>query len=115
MSATEATVSAAFTQEQKEYLQGFTAGLTAAGTLPPAAPWARGAKPAQPGAAPEPQSWFEWPLDEISHEEISHEEEFKRTENPLDIWDKLLLHAPEDRAPNADDVYRFKSSRSDRD
>ena len=29
-------------------------------------------------------------------------------ENPLDIWDKLLAHATENKAPAPDDLFRFK-------
>jgi ferredoxin-nitrite reductase len=97
----------AFSQLQKEYLQGFAAGLAAAGALPavgadaqglPGAPVASGAS-----ASAEPQSWFGWPLDEITREE-----QLKREENPLDIWDKLLAHARENKPPQAGDVFRFK-------
>src|SRR5207244_11192747 len=51
----------------------------------------------------EPQSWFGWPLDQITREE-----QFKREQNPLDIWDKLLVHARENLPPEGGDVYRFK-------
>jgi ferredoxin-nitrite reductase len=90
-----------FTHEQKEYLQGFTAGLAAASAVPIgtlALPSSRVSNP------PDPPSWFGWPLDEITREE-----EFKREKNPLDIWDKLLAHAQQDQPPQAGDVYRFKS------
>ena len=96
-----------FTQEQKEYLQGFAAGLTAAGALPDGGAAAHGATHILPGAGvgspTEPQTWFGWPV-----EEITREEQLKREENPLDIWDKLLAHAQEDRPPRGGDVYRFK-------
>ncbi len=100
-------LSAEFSQEQKEYLQGFTAGLAAAGALPFVGVDAQGRLTASPagGAAnqAEPATWHGWPLDEITREE-----QLKREENPLDIWDKLLAHAREDKAPQAGDVYRFK-------
>ncbi len=97
---------AAFSQVQKEYLQGFAAGLAAAGTLPATAADAPGGAPgAHPGAASaeEAPSWFGWPLDEITREE-----QLKREENPLDIWDRLLEHARQNKPPQAGDVYRFK-------
>lgn len=40
--------------------------------------------------------------------ELSREELWKYQENPLDIWDKLLAHADENRVPAAEDVFRFK-------
>jgi ferredoxin-nitrite reductase len=89
-----------FTQEQKEYLQGFTAGLAAAGAVPIGTPDLPSAGISTPA---EPPSWFGWPVDEITREE-----QLKREENPLDIWDKLLAHAQQDQPPQAGDVYRFK-------
>src|SRR5579859_808648 len=40
--------------------------------------------------------------------ELCREERWKFEENPLDIWDKLLAHANEDKAPAQDDLFRFK-------
>jgi ferredoxin-nitrite reductase len=93
---------AAFSQVQKEYLQGFAAGLAAGGSLsklgiePPPAPLAVEAAPAE-------ANWFGWPLDEISREE-----QLKRELNPLDMWDQLLAHARENKPPQGGDVFRFK-------
>jgi ferredoxin-nitrite reductase len=101
-------ISEEFSQQQKEYLQGFTAGLAAAGAFPFVGVDAQGKLTASAGsgaanqAAPE-TTWYGWPLDEITREE-----QLKREENPLDIWDKLLAHAREDKPPQAGDVYRFK-------
>ncbi|HEV2686647.1 MAG TPA: NirA family protein, partial [Actinomycetota bacterium] len=100
-------LSVEFSHEQKEYLQGFTAGLAAAGALPFVGVDAQGRLTASPGDAAanqaEPPTWHGWPLDEITREE-----QLKREENPLDIWDKLLAHACADKAPEGGDVYRFK-------
>jgi ferredoxin-nitrite reductase len=100
--------SASFTPTQKEYLQGFSAGLAAAGLLPAAGRTPAGAPAgastqaiAEPAAPP---TWFGYALDEITNEE-----RLKRERNPLDILDTLLAHAREDRLPQAGDVYRFKS------
>jgi len=96
-----------FSTAQKEYLQGFTAGLAAAGALPFVGVDGSGrlTAAAAPGVANEAAEplWHGWPLDEITREE-----QLKREENPLDIWDKLLAHARDDRAPQGGDVYRFK-------
>jgi ferredoxin-nitrite reductase len=100
VNAADADPAMSFTQEQKEYLQGFTAGLAAAGAVPIATPDLPGAGISSPAAPP---SWFGWPVDEITREE-----QLKREENPLDIWDKLLAHAEQDQPPQAGDVYRFK-------
>ena len=40
--------------------------------------------------------------------DLCKEERWKHEENPLDIWDKLLAHAREDKAPAPDDIFRFK-------
>src|SRR5690349_14442102 len=100
-------ISEEFSQQQKEYLQRFTAGLAAAGASPFVGVDAQGklTASAASGAANQaaPETWYGWPLDEITREE-----QLKREENPLDIWDKLLAHAREDKPPQAGDVYRFK-------
>jgi ferredoxin-nitrite reductase len=108
MDSADSNASVTFTQEQKEYLQGFTAGIAAAGTLPnsllrmqstsvePAA--------ADDGSRNASQAWFGWPVDEITREE-----QLKRDENPLDIWDKLLAHSQNNHSPEGGDIYRFKS------
>jgi ferredoxin-nitrite reductase len=98
---------AEFSTAQKEYLQGFTAGLAAAGALPFVGVDGRGklTAAASPGVANEAAEplWHGWPLDEITREE-----QLKREQNPLDLWDKLLAHARADQAPQGGDVYRFK-------
>jgi ferredoxin-nitrite reductase len=100
-------VAAALSVEQKEYLQGFTAGLAAANAFPFVGQNSQGQLTASPadGAqnlAASPK-WFGFDLDEITNEE-----RFKRDENPLDIWDKLLAHAKGNKAPEGGDVFRFK-------
>jgi len=98
---------AEFTTAQKEYLQGFTAGLAAAAKVPFVGSNASGrltaaAAPGVTNEAAEPL-WHGWPLDEITREE-----QLKREQNPLDLWDQLLEHARDDRPPEGGDVYRFK-------
>ena len=100
-------VDAALSVEQKEYLQGFTAGLAAANAFPFVGQNAQGQLTASAvdGARnlAAPTKWFGFDLDEITNEE-----RFKRDENPLDIWDKLLAHAKANKAPEGGDVFRFK-------
>jgi ferredoxin-nitrite reductase len=93
---------AAFSLVQKEYLQGFAAGLAAGGALQKGGIGPAGAAPAVE-AAPANPSWFGWPIDEISREE-----QLKRELNPLDMWEQLLAHARENKPPQAGDVFRFK-------
>ena len=114
--------SAAFSAEQKEYLQGFFAGAAQRGALPyvghtsagliTADPAAGGANLAAESASssaadlsadPEEALWYGTPVSELSNEE-----RVKYDENPLAVWDKLLAHANENRAPNDQDRFRFK-------
>ena len=98
---------ATLTVEQKEYLQGFSAGLAAASALPFVGQNAQGLLTASPGdGSPNlaaPSKWFGFDLDEITNEE-----RLKREQNPLDIWDKMLANASANKAPEGGDVYRFK-------
>jgi ferredoxin-nitrite reductase len=101
--------STSFTLEQKEYLQGFFAGIAQRGvpfvghtpsgliTSDPASGLAN-----QAAEAPE-ETYFSTPVSDLSKEE-----RWKREENPLDIWDKLIAHANENKAPAPDDLFRFK-------
>ncbi len=97
--------SAPFSAEQKQYLEGFFAGL--AQSRPFVAQDAGGLlthEPA-PGLANEAEEelWFGTPLSDLCKEE-----RFKYDEDPLDIWDKLVRHADEDKFPGGGDIFRFK-------
>ena len=102
--------SAAFSPQQKEYLQGFFAGVAQRGASPFVAQTAAGLLtnvPAQglanQAAEPAEELFFNTPVSDLCREE-----RWKHDENPLDIWDKLLAHASEDRVPAPEDVFRFK-------
>jgi ferredoxin-nitrite reductase len=101
--------SAAFTAEQKEYLLGFFAGTMQRGTRPFVGMTANGLLTDDPrsGAAnqtePAEETFFGTPVSELSREEL-----WKHEQNPLDIWDKLVAHADENRAPAPEDIFRFK-------
>ena len=101
--------SAEFTPEQKQYLLGFFAsamqrmpqpfvGHTDADliTHDPASGVSNQAQIAE-------ENYFGTPVSDLCREEV-----WKYEQNPLDIWDKLLAHADENRAPTADDLFRFK-------
>ncbi|MBN9616727.1 MAG: ferredoxin--nitrite reductase [Acidobacteriales bacterium 59-55] len=99
-----------FSIAQQQYLQGFFAGVAQRGVMPFAGQTAGGqiANSATSGAAnqaaeeAEPM-WFGTPLSELCREE-----RWKQEENALDIWEKLVAHANEDKAPAPDDLFRFK-------
>ena len=90
----------AFTAEQTRFLEDFFSALRQRAPL-----GHNGAGPgdAQGALEAEPALFHGTPVDELCREEL-----WKYEENPLDLWDKLLAHAAEDRAPAADDLFRFK-------
>lgn len=103
-----------FTPEQKEYLLGFFAGAAQRISNPAQyAPFAgrnqAGLLDLDPvrGAANEAA-----PAEEAVHgtavSDLCREELWKHEQNPLDIWDQLLAHADENRAPAAENIFRFK-------
>ena len=102
--------SAAFTAEQKEYLLGFFAGATQRGAQPfrgTDREWTAhrrsGLRRIRTRRSPPEETWFGTPVSELCKEE-----RWKHEQNPLDIWDKLLAHADENRAPEPEDIFRFK-------
>ena len=96
-----------FTGEQKEYLKGFFAGLSERGLVPFAGHTSSGQITNDPASAPSNMAaeelYFSTPVSDLCREE-----RWKLEENPLDIWDKLLAHANENKAPAQDDLFRFK-------
>ncbi|HEY2467357.1 MAG TPA: NirA family protein [Terracidiphilus sp.] len=101
-----------FTTVQKEYLQGFFDGLAQRGLIPFAGHTAKGQITNDPALgttnlaadkATAEEMYFNSPVSDLCREE-----RWKREENPLDIWDKLLAHANENKAPAQDDIFRFK-------
>jgi ferredoxin-nitrite reductase len=99
-----------FTDEQKHYLQGFFAGLQHRGAVPFAGYLADGRITNDPSSGPQnlaaeqPEPlYFGTPVSELCREEL-----WKYEQNGLDVWEKLLAHASEDRAPEPADIFRFK-------
>lgn len=98
-----------FTFEQKEYLSGFLLAVAKRGESFFAAHTANGlitadaASGATNLAAPQGESYFGTPV-----EDLCKEERWKYEENPLDIWEKILVHASENHFPEGGDVFRFK-------
>lgn len=98
-----------FTAEQKEYLLGFFTAATQRGERPFVGHTASGliSHEAASGLfnqaeSPE-ETYFGTPVSDLCREEL-----WKYEQNPLDIWDRLLAHVDENRAPAADDLFRFK-------
>lgn len=97
---------AAFSAVQKEYLQAFFAGVLQRNTRPFVGQTAEGllTSDAASGAVNQAEEMYHGT--EIS--DLCREELWKHEQNPLDIWDRLLAHAEENRAPDAADLFRFK-------
>ncbi|HEV2620032.1 MAG TPA: NirA family protein, partial [Acidobacteriaceae bacterium] len=99
-----------FTAEQQNYLQGFFAGVAQRGAIPFVGHTACGlitndssSGLANQAAEPAEETYFGTPVGDLSREE-----RWKYEEDALDIWDKLLAHANEDKVPAPDDLFRFK-------
>jgi ferredoxin-nitrite reductase len=82
-----------FSAVQKQYLEGFGAGLAAAQALP-----AAGATPASTS-----DMWFNTPLDEVTREE-----RLKIERDPFSIWDQMVAAARSGTPPEGGDVFRYK-------
>lgn len=93
---------AEFTLEQKHYLEGFFAGVAQRAPFAGHAP--DGLITTDRARAVQCQTTVHG----TAVEDLSREELWKYEQNPLDIWDALLGHANEDRAPAVEDVFRFK-------
>jgi ferredoxin-nitrite reductase len=99
-----------FSSDQKEYLQGFMAGVLASGQYAYVGATAGGQLTGSPGAAatgnlaaPADDSVFGTPL-----ADLSKPERWKHEENGLDVWEKLVAHANADQFPDEPDTFRFK-------
>ena len=92
-----------FTSEQKEYLQGFMAGVSASGQFPLTSAGVSG------GAAPISAPPTELLVHGTPLADLCKEERWKHDENPLDAWERLLAHADADKFPDAENTYRFKT------
>lgn len=108
--AIPAELHSTFTPEQKEYLAGFLLAVARRGDTVFVGRNASGLLTADADGAienlaapPQPATWFGTPLDELCREE-----RWKYEDNPLDLWDRLVGHAGENRAPEGADVFRFK-------
>lgn len=97
-----------FTPEQKEYLQGFMAGLLAAGCAPFVGQTPSGRLTSSPDASATPNQATEPAVFGTPLGELSKPERWKLDENPLDIWEKLVAHADADKFPDEADIFRFK-------
>src|SRR5882757_1497462 len=99
-----------FTIEQKQYLEGFFAGIAQRGLTPFVGLTGSGLITNDPALAagnmaaePAEEMWFSTPVSDITKEE-----RWKLEQNPFDIWEKLLQYANENQPPTDDDRFRMK-------
>ncbi len=94
-----------FSTDQKEYLQGFMAGVLASGQFSLSATTAADPRLSdlRPSTPPEAA------VHGTALSDLCKEELWKHQENPLDSWERLLAHADADRFPDAENTYRFKT------
>jgi ferredoxin-nitrite reductase len=101
-----------FSAEQKEYLAGFMAGVSASGLAPFVGQTASGqitASPAHSGTANlATPATTEPTFHDTRLSDLCKEERWKYDENPLDAWDRLIKHADENKFPDPEHTYRFK-------
>ena len=88
-----------FTEEQKQYLDGFLRGVAARRGVPSADADAPAASDIHRAA----QDRFI-----AAGKRLTPEEEAKRKSHPLDMWDELRVEAAEGRFPKGIDVFRHK-------
>jgi len=99
-----------FSPEQKEYLQGFFAGLEAVKALPFVGHTADGKITSAPAAglqnsaaAQAEESVFGTPVADLCEQEI-----WKLEKNGLDFWDDMLRYAEDDKFPDKKDTFLFR-------
>ncbi len=96
--------SESFTDEQKQYLQGFFSGLVQRGLAPYAGHTATGLITNEPAdATPDEPLWFNTPVSDLCREE-----RWKYEQDPFGIWERLLDYAARNAAPTDDDRFRIK-------
>jgi ferredoxin-nitrite reductase len=102
-----------FTEEQKQYLQGFLAGtqaaraaqgLPAAATRPPAAAPAACAPVAGPDAIHQQAR----ERAAAAGKPLAAEEAAKRDKHPFEMWDEMRANAEAGRYPKGLDIFRYK-------
>ncbi len=103
-----------FSDDQKQYLQGFVSGVAAKrAALGMLALFNGGAGNAQPSAGPAataPEAAHRAAQDRFlaQGKKLVVEEEAKRAKNPLDMWDELAANAKARRFPKGTDVFLAK-------
>ena len=95
-------MSASFTAEQKQYLEGFFTGASQRGVMPFLGQNEVGQYTSNPTEAVE-ESVHGTPLEDLCKEEL-----IKHELNGLDVWDRMVADSEADRFPESDDMFRYK-------
>jgi len=95
-----------FTSEQKQYLQGFFAGVAQRGELfvgqTANGQFTHDAQAAAGGNLAEEM------VHGVPIEDLCKEERIKHEQHGLDVWDTILDHAAKEKFPEGGDVFRYK-------
>jgi ferredoxin-nitrite reductase len=105
-----------FTSEQKNYLEGFTVGsdmarsILSLPTFSQTLGVAAGPKPHGAEDSSSPDAMHRAAQDRFlaDGKKLTLEENAKRKQNGLDVWDMMLMHARDRRFPKGTDVFLFK-------
>jgi ferredoxin-nitrite reductase len=95
-------MSATFDTEQKQYLEGFFAGVNQRGGMPFLGQTAGRQFTDDPTESVE-QSVHGTPIDELCKEEL-----IKHERHGLDVWEQMLVNAEAGVFPASDDMFRYK-------
>src|SRR6266446_3099388 len=106
----------AFTEDQKQYLEGFIAGIARKRGMPLPNGAAPGTTLAPPSSTPDPEPSNEPTLIHRAAQDravaaggkLVPEELAKRAKNPLDMWDEMRANAEAGRFPKGTDVFLHK-------
>lgn len=100
----------AFSAQQKEYLEGFLRGLASVGTPSSPSSPATAAASADAGssddAPPGRKARLAWLA---AGKRLSREEKIKHEGDPLDCWPRIEELSAQDKLPEGEDLYRFKT------
>lgn len=91
-----------FSSEQKQYLEGFFAGVNQRPSMPFLGQNAAGQFTGEPSEAVE-DTVFGTPVDDLCKEEL-----IKHEQNGLDIWDTIVSDSEAGQFPEGGDLFRYK-------
>jgi ferredoxin-nitrite reductase len=102
-----------FNRQQKEYLQGYFAGLACSGMAPfvghlPDGRMTNVPAPGLVNSAADPETSAGKTFYGTPVSDLCEQEHWKLEQHGLEVWDKLIAHADEDKFPDKPDTFRFR-------